>query len=84
MPRPTRGYVVRQGILAALTANAVKPLNTEQTAIPAFVAGWLTSELAPQLLAVTAVDTLAEALAITLRRTTHRDGRLFFDAQVVH
>jgi acetyl esterase/lipase len=61
MPRPTRGYVVRQGILAALTANAVKPLNTEQTAIPAFVAGWLTSELAPQLLAVTAVDTLRAA-----------------------
>jgi acetyl esterase/lipase len=61
MASPSRGYVVRQGILAALTANAVKPLDTERTAIPAFVAGWLTSELAPQLLAVAAVDTLQAA-----------------------
>jgi acetyl esterase/lipase len=57
----TRGYVVRQGVLAALTANAVKPLNTEVTAIPAFAAGWLTSELAPPLLALSAVDTLQAA-----------------------
>jgi ATP-dependent Lon protease len=34
-------------------------------------------------LEVTAVDTLAEALAITLRDTTLRDGRLFFDTRVV-
>jgi ATP-dependent Lon protease len=32
---------------------------------------------------VSAVDTLAEALAITLRDTTLRDGRLFFDNRTV-
>jgi acetyl esterase/lipase len=61
MASRSRGYVVRQGILAALTANAVKPLNTRPTAIPAFVAGWLTSELAPQLLVASALDTLGSA-----------------------
>jgi acetyl esterase/lipase len=61
MERRSRGYLVRQGLLAALTANAVKPLDTPPTAIPAFVAGWLTSELAPQLLALSAVDTLQAA-----------------------
>ena len=30
-------------------------------------------------LTVSPIDTLAEALAITLRDTTLRDGRLFFD-----
>jgi acetyl esterase/lipase len=61
MASPSRGYLLRQGVLAALTANAVKPLNTERTAIPAFAAGWLTSELAPQLIALSAVDTLQAA-----------------------
>ncbi|MGH3411846.1 MAG: alpha/beta hydrolase fold domain-containing protein [Marmoricola sp.] len=58
---PGRWYVARQAGVALLTANAIRPLNTPRTAIPAFAAGWLTSELAPQLLALTAVDTLASA-----------------------
>lgn len=62
MPRPN-AYTLRQVLLAAFAANAVKPLNTELTAVPAFAAGWLTSELAPQLLALSAVDT-----AIAVRR----------------
>lgn len=51
-------YLTRQAVLAGLAANAVRPLNTRPTAIPAFVAGWLAGELAPQLLALGAVDTL--------------------------
>lgn len=57
MPR-NRAFTVRQAVLAALAANAIKPLNTEFTAVPAFAAGWLTSELAPQLLVATGIDTL--------------------------
>ena len=55
MPGP---YVVRQGVIAALTANALRPLDTRNTAVPAFFAGWLTSELAPQLLALVGADTV--------------------------
>lgn len=47
----------RQIVTAALTANAVRPVPGFRAAIPAFLAGWLTTELAPQLLAITASDT---------------------------
>ena len=50
-------FLRRQLVTAALTANALRPVPGYRTAIPVFVAGWLTSELAPHLLAVTAVDT---------------------------
>ncbi|MCW2793029.1 MAG: Alpha/beta hydrolase fold-3 domain protein [Nocardioides sp.] len=46
---------------AALTANAIRPLPGFRAGIPSFVAGWLTSELAPHLLAVTAVDAATHA-----------------------
>ncbi len=49
-------FLRRQIVTAALTANAVRPLPGNRTAVPAFLYGWLTSELAPQLLATTAVD----------------------------
>ncbi len=50
-------YLRRQLVTAALTANAVRPLRGRYTSIGGFVAGWLTSELAPQMLALTAADT---------------------------
>lgn len=56
----------RQLVAAALTANAIRPLAGRVTTIPAFFASWLASELAPQLLALTAVDTAAE---LTVRRS---------------
>jgi len=59
------GYVVRQAITAALTANAVRPLPGYRVGIPAFFAGWLTGELAPHVLAATATDT---AVQIARRR----------------
>src|ERR1700759_731457 len=46
----------RAVLYAALTANAVRPLPGFRTGIPSFFAGWLTGELAPQWLAVTAAD----------------------------
>ncbi|WP_310963701.1 alpha/beta hydrolase [Nocardioides terrisoli] len=62
-------FTVRQAVLAALAANAVKPLNTAATAVPAFAAGWLTSELAPQLLVAATVDTLVSSRRHRASRT---------------
>ncbi len=62
-------YLARQTVLAALTANAVHPVPGFPAAVPSMLGGWLTSELAPHLLALTAADALREA---TLG---DRDGR---------
>ena len=51
------GFLRRQALVAALTANAVRPVPGFRTGIPAFFAGWLTGELAPHALALTAADT---------------------------
>jgi acetyl esterase/lipase len=50
-------FLRRQVVTAALTANAIRPVPGFEAGIPAFFAGWLTGELAPHLLAVTAADT---------------------------
>ncbi|MGO4257254.1 alpha/beta hydrolase fold domain-containing protein [Marmoricola sp. RAF53] len=49
------GFGRRRLVTALLTANAVKPLSGWLGPL-GFAAGWPTSELAPQLLALTAVD----------------------------
>ena len=59
----------RQLLIAALTANALRPVRGRYASIPAFIAGWLAGELAPQLLATTLVDTTAE---LTVRRNRNR------------
>src|SRR3954449_7805967 len=59
------GYLRRQLLTAALTANAVRPLRGRYASVPAFFAGWLASELAPQLLVASTLDTAAE---LTVRR----------------
>lgn len=61
----SRSFTARQLVTAALVANAVRPLPGRRTAISSFAAGWLTTELAPQLLGLTAADALAE---LTWRR----------------
>ncbi|MBV9832506.1 MAG: alpha/beta hydrolase fold domain-containing protein [Marmoricola sp.] len=58
-------YRRRQLVYAALAANAVRPARSRYGAIPAFFAGWMATELAPQWLAVTALDAAAE---LTVRR----------------
>jgi acetyl esterase/lipase len=50
-------YLRRQLITAALTANALRPPRSVHVGVPAFAYGWLTSELAPHLLALSATDT---------------------------
>jgi acetyl esterase/lipase len=66
------GYLRRQLVAAALTANAVRPVGGRYASIPAFFAGWLASELAPQLLAASALDTAAE-LTVRRRKPGHPD-----------
>jgi acetyl esterase/lipase len=55
------GYLRRQVVTALLTANAVRPLRGNLGPL-GFAVGWPTGELAPQILALTALDTL-QALA---------------------
>ncbi|MDQ4053195.1 MAG: alpha/beta hydrolase [Actinomycetota bacterium] len=55
------GFLRRQVVTAALTANAIRPLPGFEVGIPAFFAGWLTGELAPHVLAVTAADAATHA-----------------------
>ncbi len=50
------GLLLRQAVAAALTANALRPVPGQRTAMAVFVAGWLTGELAPQLMAATLAD----------------------------
>lgn len=55
-------HTVRQLAVASLTANALRPQGSVLfTAVPSFAAGWLTGELAPQLLALSALDTVVSA-----------------------
>jgi acetyl esterase/lipase len=63
-------YLIRQAANAALVVNALRPAPGTWASIPAFFAGWLTAELAPHLLALTAADT-----AVTLVRHGVRDER---------
>ena len=55
-------FLRRQLVTAALTANAIRPVPGFRAAIPSFAAGWLTSELAPHLMALTAADTALHAV----------------------
>ncbi|HYJ27432.1 MAG TPA: alpha/beta hydrolase [Nocardioides sp.] len=52
-------FLGRQSIIAALTANALRPPRGRRAGVPAFVAGWLFGETAPQMLALTAIDAAA-------------------------
>ncbi|MFC7494893.1 MULTISPECIES: alpha/beta hydrolase fold domain-containing protein [unclassified Nocardioides] len=62
------GFLRRQVLTAALTANAIRPLPGFRAAIPSFAAGWLTTELAPHLMALTAADTASHAVRRGRRR----------------
>ncbi len=49
-------FLIRQSVLAALTANALRPPQGQRAGIPAFFAGWMFGENAPQMLVLTAFD----------------------------
>lgn len=56
------GFLRRQVVTAVLTANAIRPVPGFRAGIPAFFAGWLTSELVPHLVALTAADATAHVV----------------------
>jgi acetyl esterase/lipase len=64
--------LLRRAVALGLTANALRPARG-RLSVPAFFAGWLTAELAPQLLAVQTTDTLVHLARHGLRT---RDDRL--------
>jgi acetyl esterase/lipase len=49
-------FLSRQTVIAALTANALRPPRNQRAGVPSFAAGWLFGETAPQMLALTALD----------------------------
>jgi acetyl esterase/lipase len=49
-------FRTRSLFYAALTANAVRPLPGFRAGVPSFFTGWITNEMAPHWLAVTAAD----------------------------
>lgn len=61
------GYRTRQLGLIALGANAIRPIPGKYASVQAFFAGWLTSELAPQLLAASVADSALEVVSRTRR-----------------
>ncbi|WP_298177783.1 alpha/beta hydrolase [Saccharomonospora sp.] len=62
-------FRARRAVQLALTANAIRPLRGTRVGIPSFVTGWLTSELAPHLLALTVTDTAAHVARRGVRNT---------------
>ncbi|KQW53073.1 alpha/beta hydrolase [Nocardioides sp. Root1257] len=66
------GFLRRQLVTAALTVNAIRPVPGYQASIPSFFAGWLTTELAPHLMALTAADTAVHVSRRTAERRRPR------------
>jgi acetyl esterase/lipase len=52
-------FLSRQAVIAALTANALRPPRDQRAGVVSFAAGWLFGETAPQMLALTALDAAA-------------------------
>jgi acetyl esterase/lipase len=61
-------FLRRQLVTAALTANAIRPVPGMRAGIASFVAGWLTTELAPHLAALTATDAATHVVRRPARR----------------
>jgi acetyl esterase/lipase len=66
-------FARRQALTAAMTLNALQPVPSYYAGIPSMFGGWFTSELAPHLLTLTALDTIRE-LALPPKRGRSRAG----------
>lgn len=82
-------FVARQLVQLGFVGNAVRPVPAAWASIPEFFAGWLTAELAPHLLALTAIDTASQLarrkrcpVGVALAAATAAGyGKLILDAQ---
>lgn len=79
----TKSFLIRQAWNAAATANALRPVPGMPAAVPAFFCGWLTSELAPQLLAATLLDAGVHTVRHGARSRTDRIGLALAAASAV-
>ncbi|MDG3011378.1 alpha/beta hydrolase [Rhodococcus sp. D2-41] len=70
----TDRYLLRQTAMLGLAANAIRPLPSMPLSPVSFFSGWLTSELAPQLLGVLAVDNAVHLARHGLRRRGDKAG----------
>ncbi|MDT4911586.1 MAG: hypothetical protein QOC66_714 [Pseudonocardiales bacterium] len=50
-------FLTRELVQLGFAANALRPVRLAPASVPAFFSGWLTAELAPHLLGLTAADT---------------------------
>lgn len=78
----TLSFVLRQGMGTVLAANAVRPVPGMPLSIPVFMSGWLTAELAPQLLAVTAADSAVHLARHGMRSRSDKVGLAFSAASI--
>jgi len=76
------GYTRRQAILAALVANAIKPVRGPITVVPVFFASWLTSELAPHILVAARSDLANFQPAVLDHYTLWNADQLYFTPQL--
>jgi acetyl esterase/lipase len=67
-------FLTRQLANVALAANATRPVPGGPASVPAFFAGWLSSELAPHLLTATAIDSTAHIARNGLSRRSDKLG----------
>jgi acetyl esterase/lipase len=65
-------FLTRQLIQLGFAANATRPVPGAPLSLPAFFSGWLTAELAPHLIGVTALDTATHVARHGVR--TRRDA----------
>ena len=65
-------FLTRQLLQLGFAANALRPVPGAPASVPAFFSGWLTAELAPHLLGLTAVDAAAHLARHGVR--TRRDA----------
>ncbi|MFD4367722.1 alpha/beta hydrolase fold domain-containing protein [Rhodococcus sp. NPDC058521] len=78
----TRTFVLRQASSAILAANAIRPVPGMPLSVPVFMSGWLTAELAPQLLALTATDSAIHVARHGIRSRSDKVGLLLSTAAV--
>ncbi len=57
---PSDRFRTRQLVQLGFAANALRPIPGGPASVPAFFGGWLTGELAPHLLGITALDATAQ------------------------
>ncbi|QRP43999.1 alpha/beta hydrolase [Amycolatopsis sp. FDAARGOS 1241] len=67
-------FPTRRAVQLGLTAVALRPPRHRFSSIPVFFAAWLTDELAPQLLALAAADTVQHVARHRLRSRSTKTG----------